>query len=573
MELKQGTNLQINSLNNPNSIIMKKGILLDNLSNINKIENLFIIDLYNICSEQKEKTDLDMIKYFEIVKEYSIYDENFLYLFFHSSKQSELIENTKSINEIFQNNIFLEEKVTIISFITGFFIAKNIPVFLFTDGINQIGNWIKIKDPTYEKNLKVSELDYFRITLDYMLKDKKRKFEQDIIKANKNKLSKILEESSMQTSNNENKIKEVEVKLTLKNILDQKINNNLNTKDKNDFTKKKRTNLNNIASNNAMNNKSSTFYNTNKNHNHYYGNNSKENIYLANEKTRKEIIEEYLSSYKFLNFLNKIKKYIYTNPPKNFEILKNILQHFSEQNIISINNYLKESCSNNTLESIKVEELSFFILKELLKKEFLLNKKFCDLVNSNIVNNLDEISTILNFHINLNFNMNNINNPNSKEEEILKESNGNNPNLIYVKSNDNEKTKFSIGNNSEEEYKNLIINCQSICFFVKNVICKVLNSINLSCLDKLPTNPSKYKNYIFSFVNNQELFKISKKILNIDYNNIVNIITDGIILEFIKNNLIVFLSDKKIHYNLPEIEKEKFRLMNFKQKEETKNSY
>jgi len=200
----------------------------------------------------------------------------------------------------------------------------------------------------------------------------------------------------------------------------------------------------------------------------------------------------------------------------------------------------------------------------------ILSKKLTDLVNSNIVCNLDDISNLLNFHININ------NNYNSLEEENEKISD----NLIYVNSvnkdfnnpqiSKNEKNKFSIGDNSEEEYTNLIKSCQSICLFVKNVICKILNSINLSCLEKLPTNSFKYKNYIFSFVNNQELFKLSKKILNIDYNRIVNVLTDGIIIEFMKNNLILFKNDKKIHYNLPEIEKEKYRLIKFKNNEELK---
>lgn len=578
MELKKNNNLILNnpSQNSPTS--ERKGILLDNLSLILKAENVFIIDFFHINSEKNDKTDLDIIKFYEIVKEYSVYDDKVLYLFLHSNKQMELIENTKALNNVLTNNIFIEDKIANVSLISGFCLAKNIPLFLFTDGLNQLGSWTKIRDPAYEKNLKISELDYFRITLDYMLKDKKRKYEQDqSIKANKSKLSKILEDSN---SNNANKqaSKEGEVKQTLKNILNQQqpqntnSNTNNNNKDKNDFINKKRNNPNNVNNNQSTNNNISNSNNNNvKNQNNTAKNNNENLNAKINEKARKNEIEEYFRSYKFINFLNKIRKYIQANPPRNFEVLKNIIYHFTEQNIISINNNLKETSANIANDLIKPEELSFCIFKELLNKEFILSKKFYDLVNSNIVSTLDEISNILNFQIN----SSNISN-NSLEEEIKNYSssdgNNNNKNLIQVNSNANaDKNKFSIGDNSEEEYKNLILNCQSVCAFVKNVVCKILNTIKLSSLEKLPTNPARYKNYIFAFVNNQELYKLSKKILNMDYNNIVNIITDGIVLEFMKRNLIVFISDKKIFYNLPEIEKEKFRLFKMKIPENNNN--
>ena len=562
MEQKQSNNLMINNPSHSNPTLERKGILLDNLSILHKIENIFIIDFYHINSEKNDKTDLDIIKFYEIIKENSVYDENMLYLFLHSNKQLELIENIKAINNISAKNIFIEDKIANVSLITGFCLAKNISILLFTDGINQLGSWTRIKDPAYEKIIKISELDYFRITLDSMLKNKKRKYEQDIIKANKTKLSKILE-----VSNNN---KEAEVKPTLKNILSQqppnanlKINNS--TKEKYDFINKKRVNSNISNSNQNTNNS-----NINKNSNNTTKNNN-DIAYKTNEKTRKNEIEEYLCSYKFINFLNKIRKYIQTNPPKNFEVLKNIIYHFTEQNIISINNNLKEINTSSSNESVKPEELSFYIFKELLKKEFILSKKFYDIVDSNIVSTLDEISNLLNFQINLNNNS-----INALEEEIknYNSENNNNQKLIQVNSNGNsDKNKFSIGDNSEEEYKNLILNCQSVCLFVKNVIFKILNTINLSSIEKLPTNPARYKNYIFAFVNNQELYKISKKILNMDYNNIVNVITDGIVLEFMKNNLIVFISDKKIHYNLPDIEKEKFRLFKSKNVENANVDY
>jgi hypothetical protein len=557
MEINQGNNL---NNKNPcqNNLLDRKRILLDNLSIFNKIENIFIIDFFHICSEKDVKTHIDIIKFYDIVKEFSVYDENVLYLFLHSNKQMELIEDTKALNNFSANNIFIEDKIANVSLISGFCIAKNISVFIFTDGINQLGSWTKTKDPSYEKSIKISELDYFRITLDYMLKDKRRKYEQEITKTNKNKLLKLIDDSNKfintQTLNNQSN-KDIQIRPTLKNILSQQppyanFNKNSN-KEKNDFINKKR-NITNASNSNPISNNNAKIIKEN-------------SANKINEKERKNEIEEHLG-YKFINFLTKITKYIQTNPPRNFEVLKNIINHFTEQNIISINNNLKETSTSNSNESIQPEELSFYIFKELIKKEFILSKKLYDLVNSNIVSNLDEISNLLNFQINLN------NNTNKPLEEEIKNFRDNNQKLIQVNSNANaDKNKFSIGKNSEEDYKNLILNCYSVCLFVKNGICKILNTINLSSLEKLPTNPARYKNYIFSFVNNQELYKLSKNILNLDYNNIVNIITDGIILEFMRNNLIVFITDKKINYNLPEIEKEKFRLFKTKNPDNIKN--
>ena len=557
MEINQGNNL---NNKNPcqNNLSDRKRILLDNLSIFNKIENIFIIDFLHICSEKDVKTHMDIIKFYDIVKEFSVYDENVLYLFLHSNKQMELIKDTNDLNNFSTNNIFIEDKIANVSLISGFCIAKNISVFIFTDGINQLGSWTKTKDSSYEKSIKISELDYFRITLDYMLKDKRRKYEQEITKTNKNKLLKLIDDSNKfintQTLNNPSN-KEVQIRPTLKNILSQQppyanFNKNSN-KEKNDFINKKRNITNALNSNPISNNNAKIIKENSAN--------------KINEITRKNEIEEHLG-YKFINFLTKIVKFIQTNPPRNFEVLKNIINHFTEQNIISINNNLKETSLSNSNESIQPEELSFYIFKELIKKEFILSKKLYDLVNKNIVSNLDEISNLLNFQINLN------NNNNNPLEEEIKNFSDNNQNLIQVNSNANaDKNKFSIGKNSEEDYKNLILNCQSVCLFVKNGICKILNTINLSSLERLPTNPARYKNYIFSFVNNQELYKLSKNILNLDYNNILNIITDGIILEFMRNNLIVFITDKKINYNLPEIEKEKFRLFKTKNPENIKN--
>jgi hypothetical protein len=588
--------------------INNKNILndLNILTKNQEIEYLIVIDIFHFSCEKSEE---EILNIFNIIKEYFNYDPNILYLIYHTQSQFEFIEKNENILDVLKSNknIFLEEKISNISFTTGFFLARNISVYLFSNGISQLGNWVKLKDPLFEKNFKISELNYMRITIDYLLKEKKRKYEQNKIMANKNRLAKLLENSN-DNSNNKNKNINKEKNSINSNNTESNINinsninidtntnkkmnsleylknltpnnNNINYKNQNDLLNENKSNKNNNKiSNNNNNNKNINnhnlkekddykFINKKRNNNNLKRENSNVNNNINNnninnhKKTRQEEIEEYLSSYKFSTFLIKIKRYLENNPPKNFETLKNIINHFSEQNIISINNCFKDNTNiNNNNIIIEIQDLSFFILKELLKSEFILNNKLFDLINSKIIFNLDELSSILNFNINSGWNNNNNIEENLQENKNEIDNNNNNK-LIYVRNNQD--IKFSFGEKSEEEYKNLIGKCKEICLFIKGVIYKVLNSINLTALEKLPTNPIKYKNYIFSYVNNQELFKICKKIPNIDYNNIVNVLSDGIILELNKNELVVFLSDRKIHYNLKEIEKEKFRLFNNK---------
>ena len=59
MDLKQANKLMITnpSQNNQSLALERKGVLLDNLSLMNKTENFLIIDFYHLSSDKKDKID------------------------------------------------------------------------------------------------------------------------------------------------------------------------------------------------------------------------------------------------------------------------------------------------------------------------------------------------------------------------------------------------------------------------------------------------------------------------------------------------------------------------------------
>ena len=90
---------------------------------------------------------------------------------------------------------------------------------------------------------------------------------------------------------------------------------------------------------------------------------------------------------------------------------------------------------------------------------------------------------------------------------------------------------------------------------------KILNQLNISNLDKLPNNIVKFRNYVFSLlINNCDLRIISKNIVFLEQEKLINILGDGIIYELLTKNIINISEKKKISYNLKSIEIEKYRL-------------
>jgi hypothetical protein len=414
-------------------------------------------------------------------------------------------------------NIFYEDKLSNIHFISGFALAKKLNIYLFTDHNTKNSNWLKLTDKFYESKIKFSEFEFMKITMEYMLRERKRNYEA-LYGKKASKLSMIFDKNQSNS-----------------NIKNDKMNDDKMNDDK---------------------------INSNNNNNNSYS--------------------EFLNLGKFQSIIVNIKQYFLNSPPKNFENIKNILYNFSEQNLnfFSGNSISRgkggdvsgglSGCAPGSLAKLDIDSLSFLLLKELLNKEIIINKILEKLIDDKIICNIVDIQSMMSFYINLGSDDENLTDQNKTVKPIKHTIISNKNSNIIPKTNTitnsnriknhNQQTNFHISETAEEEYRNIILNCPAICNFVKKTVTKILSNFSFQNIDKLPTNPCKFKNHVYSFVNNQELLRISKKILNLEFDKLLNILTDGIIIEFMRNNLVIFLSDKKIHYNLNEIETEKFRL-------------
>jgi hypothetical protein len=281
-------------------------------------------------------------------------------------------------------------------------------------------------------------------------------------------------------------------------------------------------------------------------------NNVNSNSILMEKKVTNLQNSNLIKSTKFQSITQNIKNYIQNSIPKDFLSIKKIIFNFAEQNITVL---------NKLYNNLNEEELSFLIFKELLNQEIIFNTLLRDLVNENVIKSFSEVEKLLSFLIS----SDSINT--EKQEKINKEVEYINTILKSKKKRKNKNrvkedsiTPLILSANVEEEYKSLLLNVPSICNFNRDLIKKILDGISIPEMHRLPTSPNKFQNYILSLVNNQELYRISKKLVHIDYDKIVNILTEGVILELVRNNLICFLSSTKMTYNLEQIEKEKFRL-------------
>lgn len=474
---------------NPNSESVP--YLFNNLSKLDNTQSLILLDFYHLALENEEEYNF-IKKHLLFLKEVCYVDTNVNYLIFTKNHILESEEDSaikldselsahcivrNSVIEILNQNqnIFIEHKQSNIDFITGFLVAKGITVYIFTDENSKNSKWLKMTDSLLADKIKFSEFEYLRITVDYMLRDKKRndsKYKQP------SKLSAFLDGKSEST--NSNKISQAKVALSSKNQ-----------------------------------------------------------------------VSNIIQIPKFQQLLENVIKYMTKSPPKSFKIIKNIITNFVEQH----SNFFFKNYSLNE------DSLSFIIFCELIKRDIILNRVLKNLISENYITSLDEIDTLLCFFVNpeyeedLNF-----------EENEIQMNTQNTNQLQHISEKKLKKKKsslvdnFSISENTEEEYKKLILTCPPICNFVRKIIYKILCNCSISSIDKLPTNPGRYKNFILSYVNNQDLLKLSKNILNLAYDKIMNILTEGIIIEFMRNGLVIFITEKKIHYNLPEIERERFRL-------------
>jgi hypothetical protein len=435
--------------------------LLDHLEELNNCEGLVVLDFFNVSIDHLD--ELSFIKRNLLtIKEVCYIDQNIKYLIL--LKSSILEENEKGENNYLfikelqeQNkNIFVENKLNSVHLIIGYSLAKNSDCYIFYEENSQ-----KLFKLNLAK-IKQANFDFMKITLEYMLREKKRNYSNDQKGKQPSKLTLFL--------NNEN----------------------------------------------------------------LHENPPKEEDKL--------IIREVTGNAKFNQILLSIISQFTKNPPMSFKIIKNTIINYSEQN----SNYFFKNFK------LKDEVLAFLIFSELVKKNVIINNFLSKLINDKTLTCLEDIDSLLNIYVNCDDFTN--------DKPTIEQGSNQSDKKIIKKRKKGEISSFTISPHAEEEYKKLLSSCSPICLFVQSVVMKILSNFGLECINRLPTNPGKYRNYVYSFVNNQELLKVSKQIVNIEYEKIVNIITEGIILEFMKNNLVILLSDKKIHYNIQEIEKEKYRL-------------
>jgi hypothetical protein len=375
--------------------------------------------------------------YLEEINNFSKFDRNIIYLIFSKDNIKE-----RNLNE----NVFAEDRLAYAHFIVGFAIARGVTTYLFTSELNT--NWLKLGDSRFQNSLKFSEFEYMKITLEYMLREKKRSFEKELKQPSK--LTMLFNGKPIEKK--ENKVNEVKTPAICE-------------------------------------------------------------------------------TFGFKNLFETVKKCLGKSNPKTFYAIKNTLLNYSEQKIKSF-------------DGIDENGLAFLLFKELVIKGVIMNPILADIINNRLITCFEDIASLITFEID---------NEMDVENDPIKRTRNRSKTTTQA---------FTLSEKSEDEYRSLLQNSMTICNFVKSIVMKILNSISLSTIDRMPTNPIKYKNLIYSYINNQELRHIAKRILILDYDSLLNTLTDGIILELMKNNLVIILSDSKIYYNIVKIEQEKFRLAN-----------
>jgi hypothetical protein len=129
----------------------------------------------------------------------------------------------------------------------------------------------------------------------------------------------------------------------------------------------------------------------------------------------------------------------------------------------------------------------------------------------------------------------------------------------YLNKKIKKEERFQLSITAENDYQQLLYNYPELCDNIKQITIQILNSLSFSG-NKKPTSSLKFKNFINSFLQNQKLTRLIKNKLQLEFDNVSLIITEGIIIDFIRIGIIFFPSEAKITYNLNTIEKEKFRL-------------
>ena len=237
------------------------------------------------------------------------------------------------------------------------------------------------------------------------------------------------------------------------------------------------------------------------------------------------------SSSIFQKTYNNIKNSLNNHQNIDYKGLKSIILNFIEQNFTRF--HLKN-------KNITQDKLFLLIILQLSSDGIIQNNILMKLIVNKDITNIKEMDSLFYFVINKQTSINE-----NKEK--------------YLNKKIKKEERFQLSITAENDYQQLLYNYPELCDNIKQITIQILNSLSFSG-NKKPTSSLKFKNFINSFLQNQKLTRLIKNKLQLEFDNVSLIITEGIIIDFIRIGIIFFPSENKITYNLNTIEKEKFRL-------------
>lgn len=419
-------------------------------------------------------------------------------------------------------------------------------------------------------------LDFLEVNLECLINDIFKKIKR-------NKLNSLFENNN----NNESKGNNDSSK-TKSNFINSNNNKAKNLHDKSDI---KSNNFYGNINNNKFN------YQNSKNVKKYNDddliiNSTNINNIAINNKS--DLISEIKSSYNYNILLLKVEKYLKSSYPSKYISLRNAIIHISKQN-------LQLFQFNNYNYSIEEETIAFLLFSSLISNKTIKNELMSKLLRANIVNSFQELESMFTFEIE-SYIINDL-------ALAIKGYDINNINCIkHVKNN---KINSIVENNSKNkisgkyilEYRYLVNNNTYFCNFIKNTVKKILFSFEISKINLLPNNINRLKNMIGNIIKGNELLLIQNNIKaeilvnkgkdnkreSIDYqeiisgnndnaynncidgssdvingnsisiysSNLITLVIEGLIIEFIDLNLIIVDENNKIKYNMKKIEEKK----------------
>lgn len=231
---------------------------------------------------------------------------------------------------------------------------------------------------------------------------------------------------------------------------------------------------------------------------------------------------------------SNIKSSIIGSKANDYKAIKNIMLNIIEQVVPSTNN------------QTEIDLLFLEAINQLCNENIITNQLIPKLILNKEIKTITGLDNLFSFGINRTSPV-----PEFKSQGISKQTQS-----IHLTS---QNEHFTINPHAEEEYNHLLYNNISICEHVKTATLQILSALSFSSC-KIPTSPIKFKNFVHSFIQNQKFMRMVKNVLHLDYEKVLVVITEGIIVDFVKLGIISFPSETKIQYYLQVIEFEKYRL-------------